>query len=387
MVQDYWTPAMFSRWRPEKVYAPASVNNMRSFMISLIKLAKTKKYSTIFPVYDTSLIPISENRKKLTPYVKLALPRHESLMKTIDKSETLKLAQTIGIPIPKTFYTKNTSDVEDAATKIKYPAVIKPKRSWEFREKKTYFSHPFYANSASELVSTYTEIEKAFPEAMIQEYIPGHNMQIGLIFDHGKPMAACAIREHRTFPVTGGQSVLRETVNLDPTILEYASNLLKSLNWHGIAEVEFRVDSRDLTPKLMEINPRFWGSMNVAIESGVDFPYLLYLLAKEKKINPIFKYRTGIKFRLLTQDIKNLQITLKNESKLAQTQPVNKIKTILNFLKIYETNLHYDGLKVNDPLPFFMENTFSIYLKSRDWLKQKVRPNKFTEKEKLFFKN
>ncbi len=373
MVQDYLTPAMFSRWRPEKVHTPYSNKNTKDFAASLLKLAKTKKYTTIFPINDTSLITISENRKKLLQYIKLALPSHKDLMKTIDKSKTLKLAKKIGLPIPKTFYTNNNSDIHDIATKIQYPAVIKPRKSWEFRKGKSYFSHPFYANSASDLISTYEKVRKVFPAPMIQEYIPGQNQQIGLIFDHGNAMAACAIREHRTFPVTGGQSVLRETINLDPTTFRYASNLLKSLNWHGIAEVEFRVDSRDLKPKLMEVNPRFWGSINVAIKSGVDFPYIFYLLVEGKQINPIFKYNTGIKSRSLTLDIKNFKRNLRNKTKLAQAQPVNKFKVIMNFLKIYETNLHYDGLKLSDPLPFLMENTLSTYVNTKEWIKQKMK--------------
>jgi len=375
IVQDYLTPAMFSRWKPEKVFAPASYDDPKSFIKNLIKLVKTGKYSTIYPTLEPSLIQISKNREVLTQYVNLTLPSHKSLIKTIDKTQTIKLAEKIGIPTPKTFYIKNKSYVEDIAPKIQYPVVIKPKRSWEF--KKRAYSHPFYAKSVSELVSTYTEVEKSFPEAMIQEYIPGYNLHVGLMFDRGKPMAACTIKEHRTFPITGGLSVLRETIKLDPTIFEYSCRLLKALNWHGIAEVEFRVDSRDLTPKLMEINPRFWGSMTAAIKSGIDFPYLLYLLSKGKKINPIFIYKTGIKYRMLREDIKSFKQSLRNESKLGQFQPMNKLRSTFNFLKIYEPNLNYDGLTIDDPLPFFMTNTFFVYENLKNWIKQKTRINKF----------
>lgn len=373
MVQDFWTPSMFSRHRPTIVYAPDSALNVKGFMTRLIKLVRSGKYITIFPRYDTSLIPISENREKLIPNVELALPSHEALMKTIDKTDTLKLAEKIGIPIPKTFHVKNKYEVEDIAEKIQYPAVIKPKRSWEFGKVKNYFSHPFYANSASNLISTYVEVVKAFPGSMIQEYVPGYNLQIGLLFDHGKPVAACAIREYRTLPTTGGQSVFRESVYLEPTLMDHATKLLSCLDWHGVAEVEFRLDSRDLTPKLMEINGRFWGSMNVAIESGVDFPYLLYLLAKGKDIDPVFKYKTGVKFRLLNQDIKNLQANLKSESELVALQSVNKFNVVLNFLKVYEKNLHYDGFKLSDPLPFFMDTSLTTYFILKEWLKQKMR--------------
>ena len=59
--------------------------------------------------------------------------------------------------------------------------------------------------------------------------------------------------------------------------------------------IEFRIDSRDGVPKIMEVNPRFWGSLQLSILSGVDFPYLLYkallpLLNSNQLQNKVFHY-------------------------------------------------------------------------------------------------
>ena len=127
-----------------------------------------------------------------------------------------------------------------------------------------------------------------------------------------------------------------------------------------MAEVEFKVDSRDLTPKLMEINPRFWGSMNVAIESGVDFPYMLYLLAKGEHVDPVFTYRSGVKFRGLNGDAENLHATLKGESRLLNVESPKKLNAVQDFLKFYEKSIHYDYFTVFDPLPFFTTEVFYL---------------------------
>ena len=333
---------------------------------------RTGRYVTIFPAGDNSLIPISEHRDQLTPYLKLALPSHESLMKALDKSQTLEAAENIGIPTPQTFRPRNTAEVNDISTKIQYPAVIKPRRSYVWEQNgKAWYSRPSYANSASELLSTYAKVDETFPEPLIQEYVPGHNISVALLFDHGEPKAACFIRVYRTMPLTGGTSVLRESVPPDPTLLKYATDLLKSLHWHGVAEVEFKVDPRNLAPKLMEINARIWGSMNVAIESGVDFPYLLYLLAKGEQIRPIFKYKIGVKFRWLKGDSQNLHSILRGEPKLVNTEPANKLNAVLRFLQFYEKNIHYDGFTLYDPLPFFMEEASFAYeaTKNMTWRK------------------
>lgn len=76
----------------------------------------------------------------------------------------------------------------------------------------------------------------------------------------------------------GGPSTCAISV-YDPKLLDYGLKILGALNWHGIAMVEFKKDSKDGTFKLMEINPKFWGSLDLAIASGIDFPYLLYKMA------------------------------------------------------------------------------------------------------------
>ena len=57
--------------------------------------------------------------------------------------------------------------------------------------------------------------------------------------------------------------------------------------------VEFKVDPRDGIPKLMEVNPRFWGSLQLAIVSGVDFPYLILKMARRESFEPILHYACG----------------------------------------------------------------------------------------------
>jgi predicted ATP-grasp superfamily ATP-dependent carboligase len=327
---------------------------LEGFVTTLLRIARTGRYFAIFPLGDNSLLPVSEHRDQLTPCLKLVLPSHESVLKALDKSKTLRIAEEVGIPIPETFHARNTAEVINVSTRIQYPAVIKPRQSYVWgRNGKANYSRPFYVNSASELISTYAKVEKNFPAPLIQEYVPGHNISVALLFDHGEP-------------VTGGTSVLRESIPPDPTLLRYASDLLRNLDWHGVAEVEFKLDSRDSTPKLMEINARFWGSMIVAIESGVDFPYLMYLLAKGEHVLPVFNYKIGVKCRWLIGDVQNLCSTLRGEQKPINSESTNKAKTVLDFLKFYEKNMHYDGFTMSDPLPFFMDQVFYTYVTTRN---------------------
>ena len=351
----------FSRWRPESFLGPSPVNDAKGYFAALLKHVKAKRYFAILPVTDPALLPISEHREQLKPS-KVVLPSHDSVLTALDKFRTIKLAEEIGIPTPKTFQVKDMDDIVKISKKIRYPVAVKPRRSYAWGENgQAFFLRPFYVNNSVELVSTYEKVAEKSPSPIVQEFVPGSNISVAFLFDHGEPKAVCFIGVKRTIPVRGGNSVLRESIPPVPMLYAFARELLESLCWHGVAEVEFKIDNRDSTPKLMEINPRVWGSMNVAIKSGVDFPYLLYLLAKGESIDPIFKYKIGVKYRWLNADLQNLISTVRGEQRLVNTENRGRFSSILDFVKFYESNMHYDGFALSDPRPFFMDEFISVY--------------------------
>ncbi len=111
LTQDALVPSLFSRWHSERVCCPSSDENLEDFVAALQRIVMTKKYDTIFPLGDNSLFPISERRDLFAPYLKLALPSHESVVKALDKSETLRAAEEMGIPIPQTFRPQSVDEV------------------------------------------------------------------------------------------------------------------------------------------------------------------------------------------------------------------------------------------------------------------------------------
>ena len=116
--------------------------------------------------------------------------------------------------------------------------------------------------------------------------------------------------------------------------------------------VEFKVDPRDNTPKLMEINPRFWGSLPLSIASGVDFPYLLCKMAVDGDITPVLDYKKGVKARsLFYEDFKHLFAVLKGQSTPWGYQSPDRLRTFREFMKFYEKDITYDYLSWDDPVP------------------------------------
>ena len=177
---------------------------------------------------------------------------------------------------------------------------------------------------------------------MIQEMIPRQGPGYGasiLMNENGQVKAWFVHKRLREYPVTGGASTLRESVKCDD-IRDMAVELLKALDWFGVAMVEFKLDPRDGLPKLMEVNPRFWGSLSLAITAGVNFPHLLYRMSRGEKFQPVNNYQIGKKSRwLLPGDILHF-IHHPQRSSLTS-----------EFFNFWDANTVYDIISLKDPLP------------------------------------
>jgi predicted ATP-grasp superfamily ATP-dependent carboligase len=153
----------------------------------------------------------------------------------------------------------------------------------------------------ADLPAAYARVHARHPRPIVQECLPPGGAALGvavLMNFHSQPRASFAYRRLREYPVAGGPSTLRESVDL-PGLRRLAERLLGLLGWVGVAMVEFKTDPRDGQPKLLEVNPRFWGSLHHAILCGVDFPYLLCRLALDGDVPAVEAYRTGVQSRSL----------------------------------------------------------------------------------------
>ncbi len=110
--------------------------------------------------------------------------------------------------------------------------------------------------------------------------------------------------------------------------------------------LEFKRDARDGTAKLLEINGRFWGSLQLAVDAGIDFPYLLYRLAVDGDVEPAFSYREGIRLRWWLGDVDWLSLRLRDGG---------HIGAIREFLASNGNMTRGEILRWNDPSPAFEE--------------------------------
>ena len=240
--------------------------------------------------------------------------------------------------------------VENDFKNVSYPLIVRPKYSRGLEKDRITAKKLFYAFSSNDL-SSLSDID-----FFCQEYIPGQGYGFYALFDRGTPKAFFMLKRINEVPFTGGPSSLRESV-YEEKLKEYGLKILKELQWHGVAMVEFRKDKRDNCFKFIEINPRIWGSLTLSIKAGIDFPYLLVKMAQSKEIEDSFDYRVGTKCRWLFGDFSHLFSVFFGRK--IDWRP-SRLKTLYRFFKFFGKDLHYDYFQKDDLRPAMVEILFSF---------------------------
>jgi predicted ATP-grasp superfamily ATP-dependent carboligase len=345
--------ASSSRYCVERWLYPSPRKSPDQFIDTLERKLAEGGFDLLIPMTDITCILIDQYRDRLKPYVKIALTDSESFRMAQDKGDLISLCHTLGIPAPKTWFVENTSELQMLVNELSFPVVIKPRRSRTLTDTGWVDGGIGYAQNEMELEAALANWPDDLPLPVIQERITGPGVGAFLLCDRGDPKALFFHRRIREKPPSGGVSVVREAAPVDPRLKDYAERMLRAMSWHGVAMVEFKHDSSDGLPKIMEINGRFWGSLQLAIDAGVNFPCLLYSLETGESIEPITEYNEGIRLRWLLGDFDHLLARLTKSAKrlnLPEDAP-SRWRTLIEFLKFCKRGQNYEIVKFHDPGP------------------------------------
>jgi len=349
----------FSKYCNNHFIYPDPSKNTINFLKRIFQEVKKRRYEMLIPVSDFSVIPISKYRNKFQKYTKIPLTTHENILKVYNKIETLKIGMENDIPCPQILFPKNLQKLKEISKDLQYPIVIKPAVSQRWIDNKTKYQRVEFAYSRNDLVEKYKKMfDRKYPP-IIEEYIPGTGYGFFGLYNNSDLRAFFVHKRIKEFPVGKGASTLRMSVK-NQKVKKFGDKLLKNLDWHGVAMVEFRMDSRDKKPKLMEVNGRFWGSLNLSISSGVDFPYLLYKMVSEGDIKSVLNYKTGVRSRWLAGDIFRLISVLINSYDKKISGNISKERELMNFLNFKGKELFYDMFSKDDPIPGIVNLIYSL---------------------------
>jgi predicted ATP-grasp superfamily ATP-dependent carboligase len=285
---------MFSRYCSRRFLHPSPTTEPDRFLAVLEEELRNGRYDVLIATEFSTQTFLARHRRCVEPLARFPYASEGLALRVQDKGALTVFAEARGIASPPTFFPAGMDEASSMAEQLPYPVLVKPRFSSGGRGISR-------ATNPAQFVDAYLRVHARYPNPIVQECIPpgGDALGVALLMNGSSvARASFAYRRLREYPTSGGPSTLRESIRADE-LRRTAESLLAALGWVGVAMVEFKVDPRDGEPKLLEVNPRFWGSLNHAIVCGVDFPYLLYTMAMEGDVEPQREYRVGIRTRSL----------------------------------------------------------------------------------------
>ena len=336
---------------------PSPQERGAEFQARIFDEMKNGGYHVLIPMTDITLRLVARMREALRPLVRVTVPSEHQIELAQDKRHVLLLAQQLGIGFPNTSMLHPSENLADVALAAHYPVVIKPRFSWWPLNGGWVSGNVQYAHNPEELSAKYQESHRLIPEPLIQEKIEGEGRGVFLLSWKGELKAAFCHRRLREKPPWGGVSVYRESIPFDEELVKKSFALMQAIGWEGPAMLEFKVDKRDGEAKLMEVNGRFWGSLQLAIDAGINFPLMLYRLTNGEDVPCEFNYKPGVKSRWLLGDLDHLLIRLTHsgESNGYAKGDISRLRAFLNFMKLYERDMYYEVFRFGDQGPGWYE--------------------------------
>ena len=296
---------------------------------------------------DEDMRMIAQNHALLASHFRVATPNWDTVQWMYDKRLTYRRAASLGIDCPWSFQPRDMDEVQ--RLNCRFPVILKPAYRQVANGTNAFTqAKAWKADDRDSLLSLYRQVAALIGNdaVIVQEWIPGSGeaqFSYAGLWEAGEPIASLVARRTRQHPIDFGRSsTFVETVEQD-RVEQLAGRFLKSLDYTGVVEVEFKYDRRDGQYKLLDVNGRFWTWNGLAALAGVDFPYLAWRQAVGQTVAPA-RARTGVAWMHASRDIV-----------AAYQERSRGAMTVRDYLAGLRKPLAFANFAFDDPLPAIVE--------------------------------
>ena len=236
-----------------------------------------------FPMIDSYSDLFYTFMKKHPDVLRYRMPTFNEFSTVMNKITFQDFCEHNNIPVPLSFKKEDAARLQQDFM----PLIVKPNMG-------NGAMGITFINSASEL-SEFENIN--FNTHLVQERIANTNIE-GAFFlmNKGKLVSYYGHKRLRVFPETGGVSVFSQYQS-NKQLKELGVEILQKLNWDGIAMIEFLFDEKEQKYKVIEVNPRMWGTwlLSEFANTGFTINYIKLCL-NEPTIETVQRENTFIRW-------------------------------------------------------------------------------------------
>lgn len=261
------------------------------FIADIAAAVRVGGYEVIFCSYDVGLLVLSRRREEVAPAIVPYAP-HEVVERSFDKLAFTRAAQAAGLGVPRTLEAS-----EEALAQWQGPVVVKARIHVPTRYETRRFADAAQARGFVE------QLRAEGGEPLLQELVSGQLGAVVVVVDReGNVVAEVQQRCERFWPAEAGVTARARTIEPDPEISKRVGELVRSIGWFGLAEVEYLLDERG-EPRFTELNGRFYGGIALAARAGVNVAAAWARLATGRPLPPIGPQKVGARFQWLNRDL------------------------------------------------------------------------------------
>jgi predicted ATP-grasp superfamily ATP-dependent carboligase len=347
-------PADFSRYCRLSVRYPVPSEDASAFAETVLEFARKNAIDLIVPVTDWTVLPLSKHRDHFKGVSRLALGPHAALEFASDKFKTVSLARELQIPVPETALIQSVDDLHINPANFGFPVVVKDRFSARWEGNRAILGSVSYAYSPDDLKQ---KVERRLREAgdvLVQQFVSGEGIGFSCLAVEEKLCLPFMWLRLREVDPRGSGSSARRSLPLTAQVRESSGALVSRVGLQGISMVEFKRPPNGRPPVLMEINARPWGSLQLPISSGIDYPrYLVDWLLNGKLPPSEIEYTQGITCRRLVSELTHLEHTFRGTPPGWPVPYPNFFRTLLKISVPWYPGMRYDDFWLSDPRPGF----------------------------------
>ena len=254
--------------------------------------------AVVVPASDDGVELVARHRAELVAHGHRPVEgRDDVLLAMLNKVQTYELARRHGIPAPRIIRLRDERGVEAVIDELEFPCVLKPDQSHLFARRGGAGAKVVVVNDADALRREFARVTAMGVEMFVTEVIYGESddfvSYFGYLDEHGESLVEFTKRKVRQLPPGFGIGTYHETTR-DPEVAAAGLRFLQAVGFRGLGNIEFKRDARDGRLILIECNPRFTLSNELARIAGADFAVLSYNRALGRPVAPISEYRVGL---------------------------------------------------------------------------------------------